>query len=300
MTLPRNYPYAAFLASVVFFGWPISDAFLKMANEAGVPHGEVLLICGIGSMITISFFTAVRGKLENLRPYNFGGLIVLGLCQLAGFLCWMIALPGLPLANMYIVSFLTPMVVACMASLFLKETLGWKRASAIGAGFLGVVVAVNPSNFVLNSDAGLSYALLVGNMLCSATQMFLLRLVADKEQCESTAFYSRLIMAMGGLLLCASSGFVPLKPLVFLALCASGALGGIGWTLLAQAYRHAPAAAVAPFQYSQMIWGALIGYLFWHDVPSRALIDGAAIIILAGLYLVRHERRVSRTMPRVD
>jgi drug/metabolite transporter (DMT)-like permease len=296
----RNYPRAAFLASVVFAGWPVSDAFLKIAKEANVPLGEILLICGLGSMLTISAVCATRRKIDHLTPYNVPGLILLGLLQVVGFLCWMMALPLLPLANMYIISFLAPMTVACMAAVFLKESLGLTRGLAIAGGFGGVVIAVNPSSLVQGADVGLPYLFLLGNMAASAAQMFLLRLVSDKERSESTAFYSRAIMAICGGILCLSTGIVPLSPWVFLALCGSGALGGLGWTLLAQAYKHAPVAAVAPFQYTQIVWGALLGYLFWKHVPSIYLVFGSAIIIASALLLFRQERRISRTMPRVD
>jgi drug/metabolite transporter (DMT)-like permease len=296
----RNYPRAAALATIVFAGWPLSDTFLKLAREQGVPQGEILLICGLGSLVTISLATALRGNLAHLKPHRWGGLIILGLCQVAGFICWMLALPRLPLANMYVVSFLTPMTVACIAAVVLKEPLGWKRGIAIVTGFEGVLIAINPTQLFQHGGLGLPYLFLLGNMVGSATQMFLLRLVADKEKSESTAFYSRAVMAVCGLIFCATTGFVAMKPWVFLALCGSGALGGLGWGLLAQAYKHAPVAAVAPFQYSQIIWGALLGYLLWRDVPSGYLVCGSAIIIASALYLFRHERRISRTMPRLD
>ncbi|MFA4994474.1 MAG: DMT family transporter [Bdellovibrionales bacterium] len=297
---PKNYPRAIFLALVVFSCWPLGDAFLKMAREADAPLGEVLLICGLSSMASVFLLSAARGQLANLRPHNWKPLVLLGLCQLTSFICWALALPLLPLANIYIVSFLTPMVVACMAAVFLKESFGWARAGVIVSGFVGVVVAVNPSNLFQSLDAGLPYVFLFGNMLASAAQMFLLRAVAEKEKNESTAFYSRAIMAGGGLLFCLILGFVPIKPWVFLAICGSGVIGGLGWVLLAEAYKCASAAVVAPFQYSQIIWGALIGYLFWADVPDVHLVCGAVIIIVSGLLLVRHERRISRTMPRVN
>ncbi len=296
----RNYPLAASLALLVFIGWPISDAFLKMAREAGVPQGEILLICGVASMATIFAFTAARGTLDHLKPNRWYGLVVLGLLQFVGFAFWMAALPLLPLANMYVVSFLAPMVVACMASVVLREVIGWKRGLAIVAGFVGVTIAVNPVHLFVNEGSWVPYVFLAGNMLAASTQMFLLRLVSDKEKCESTAFYSRLILAIGGMFLCCWSGIVAMEPWVFAALCGAGALGGIGWTLLAQAYRHAPVVAVAPFQYTQIIWGGLLGFLVWGDVPKPPLLYGSVVIIASALYLFRQERRISRTMPRID
>ncbi len=296
---PRNYPRAALLASLVFAVWPLGDAFLKMAGHRDVPKGEILLICGLSSMAAVFIVTALRGKLPNLRPQNWKGLLSLGACQLASFSLWVSALPLLPLANAYVFSFLAPMAVACLAAAFLKEPFGWNRAGAIAVGFSGVVVAVHPESLLQNASATFPYLLLFVNMLASATQMFLLRVVADKEQSESTVFYARAVMAFGGLILCFSTGFVSLDLWTFLALCGSGAIGGLGWTLLAQAFKYAPAAAVAPFQYSQLFWGAIIGFLIWEDLPTLYLVCGVAIIIAANLYLFQFERRISRTMPRI-
>jgi len=251
-------------------------------------------------MIAIYSISVARGKLENLIPRQKASLVIMGFCQLGGFLLWMYALPVLPLANMYVVSFMTPMAVAGLASIFLKEPLSLNRVLTIAVGFSGVIIAVNPSTLLFNTDHGLPYLYLFGNMLFSALQMFLLRHVADKETSESTAFYSRFILALGGLALCLTGGIVPLKLRTFLALCGSGVLGGLGWTLLAQAFKYASASAVAPFQYSQLVWGALLGYLFWSERITVHLICGAAIIVASALYLIREERRISRTMPRID
>ncbi|MDR3425746.1 MAG: DMT family transporter [Alphaproteobacteria bacterium] len=269
-----------------------------MARMASVPMGQIMLICGVGSMAVIFLASALRGKLDRLQPHRPIGLLAIGLCQVASFSFWMLALPLLPLANMYVVSFMAPMAVAILAVVFLKEPLGWKRAASIFAGFVGVVVAVNPSTLSAHGGGLIPYLFLFGNMAASALLMFLLRVVADKESSESTSFYARAALAVGGLVLCAATGFVAMKPHIFLALCGSGALGGAGWTLLAEAYKNAPAASVAPFQYSELILGAVLGYLIWSDVPSVWLLCGAAIIVASGLSLIRHERRASRTMMR--
>jgi len=276
----RNYPRAAVLALIAFTIWVVSDALLKTARVHGVSLGQILFICGTWSMAVIFLVSLLRGKTANLRPHYPPGLIVLGACQIVAFSFWMLALPHVPFANMYVVPFLTPLTVACMAALFLKEKLGWKRAAAIGIGFGGVVVAVHPSTLFQQNAAWLPYLYLFCHMLGIATQMFMLRAIVSKEEkCEATAFYPRGMVALAGLLMCAGSGFHPMEPWIFLILCLSGALGGGGWALLAEAYKNAPAAAVTPFQYSQIITGAVLGYFVWSDVPS--------------LYLIIEDRRLS-------
>ncbi len=300
LSSPRNYARAAILSSIAFSGWSFSDVLLKLVRREGVPQGEILLISGISGMAVIFLISALRGTLPRLHPQRWGGLLTIGLCQLASFIFWMMALPRLPLTTMYVVTFLTPMTVACLAALILKERIGWKRAVAIATGFVGVVIAVNPENLIQHGVAWLPYLALIGSMAGTAVQMLLLRVLAGRENNECTAFYPRSIIAVAGLASCVASGFSAMSLWAFLSICASGALGGIGWALMAQAYKDAPAAAVAPFQYSQMITGALLGYLIWSDVPNAYLLCGTAIIIASGLYLVRHERRVSRMMVRAE
>lgn len=296
----KNYTRAALFALVSFSGWTLSDALLKLMREENIPPGQILLISGLSGMSVIFLFSALRGNIRRLQPYRWRGLIALGMCQWIAFVCWINALPHLPLTNMYTVAFLTPMVVATLAAVVLKEHLGWKRGLAIAMGFIGVVIAMNPVGMMRHEGAWIPYLTVFGSMAGTATQMLMLRAVGHKESSECMSFYPRLAVTLAGVFYCAATGFVAMKPWAFLALCASGALGSLGWVLLAKAYKSAPAAAVAPFHYSQMITGALLGYFIWGDVPNAYLLCGAAVIIASGVYLVRHERRTSRIMIHVD
>ena len=297
MLTHKNYTLAALCALTSFTGWTMSDALLKLVRQENIPQGQIMIISALSGMAVIFLFCLLRGNLRRLQPHKWRGLIALGCCQWLAFVCWLAALPRLPLTNMYVVAFLTPMVVACLAALFLHEHPGWKRGTAIAVGFAGVVTAVNPLGLMQREGAWIPYAIVFASMLGTATQMLMLRAVGRKESSECMSFYPRVAIALAGIGYCATTGVVAMKAWVFLALCASGALGGIGWVLMAKAYKNAPAAAVAPFHYSQMITGALLGYFIWSDVPSPYLICGTLVIVASGVYLVRHERRASRMAP---
>jgi drug/metabolite transporter (DMT)-like permease len=75
-----------------------------------------------------------------------------------------------------------------------------------------------------------------------------------------------------------------------------GLVGGIGMYFMTQAYRYAPAAVIAPFDYTALLWGTLFGWLVWHELPGANVWLGAAIVIASGLYIVHRETRV-RTPP---
>jgi drug/metabolite transporter (DMT)-like permease len=68
--------------------------------------------------------------------------------------------------------------------------------------------------------------------------------------------------------------------------------------LLIAGYRRAQAAVVAPFQYSQMLWGVLLGWLLWGDLPSTAVAIGATVVVASGLYILYRE--VVRAEGRVE
>ena len=73
-----------------------------------------------------------------------------------------------------------------------------------------------------------------------------------------------------------------------------GVVGGSAAFLIIVAYRHAPASVIAPFDYTALIWGALLGWIFWREEPAVTLWIGTGLIAAAGIYLVRHEAKTAR------
>jgi drug/metabolite transporter (DMT)-like permease len=223
-------------------------------------------------------------------------LLVLGLLHLVNFTCWIMAISRLPLTSLYTIAFLSPIVVAILAALFLREHFSWKHGLAIIAGFGGVTIAVNPQRLVHDPGDWASYGFVFASMLVISVQMLILRILGPRESREATAFYPRIILLLGGLAAGAMMGFAPMPTIGIFYSLASGAAGSLGWLFMAQAYKLAPAATVAPFHYSEIVTGALIGYIIWHDVPSAHTITGVAIIIASGIYIITHTRKSARLL----
>jgi drug/metabolite transporter (DMT)-like permease len=70
-----------------------------------------------------------------------------------------------------------------------------------------------------------------------------------------------------------------------------GLIGTLGMSLITQGYRHAPAAVIAPFDYSVLVWGVIIGWLVFQDIPTANVWIGAAMLIASGLYILHRETR---------
>jgi drug/metabolite transporter (DMT)-like permease len=72
----------------------------------------------------------------------------------------------------------------------------------------------------------------------------------------------------------------------------SGVLGGIGQILVTQSYRHADTSVIAPFEYTTMIWALLFGWFVFGDLPTPAMLTGAAIVAATGVFIVWREHRL--------
>jgi drug/metabolite transporter (DMT)-like permease len=274
-----------------FTCWVFGDTFLKLIGGTAVPGYEILTIGSFGGMAVIFVVTTARGKIARLKPKRYGGLIILGLIYLFSYACWLTALPRLPLDNFYVIIFLAPIIITILAALFLKEHLRWQHGVAIVAGFGGVLVSIDPQRLLADRSGWLGYSAAFAGTLSFALQMLGLRILARRESRECAAFWPRGVAAAVCLLAVAVWGIEPIPARVILFALASGSVGGIGWLCMAEAYKAAPAAIVAPFHYSQIIIATVLGYFIWHDVPAPRLLVGAVFIIASGFYIVTHVRK---------
>lgn len=274
--------------------WATADTFMKLAGELGVPKYQIMSIGSLGGIAMIFLFTAARGKLIKLKPHNYRGLIFLGLLFTLNYFLFLVALSHMPLVNFYTIVFLAPIIVAIMAATFLKEHLSSPMILATVIGFVGVVIAINPQKLFDDRSHWISYCAAFASMLTFATQMLTLRILGQKESRECMAFYPRVFPFLVGSIFIPILGFHPMSVQEYIYCLATGIFGGIGWMLMAQAYKSAPASTIAPFHYSEILTGALLGFIVWNDVPSLNLIIGAVIIVASGLYIVKHASKSSQ------
>lgn len=201
------------------------------------------------------------------------------------------ALKYLQLAETVTIVFMQPMLVALLAGPILGEWVGPRRLIAIGIGFIGVILVTRPGMGGIHWAAAFSFAG-VGAYVCYA---IITRMLADEDPPETTMFYS----AAAGILF-----LTPIVPFTWYAvpdmkmlalMLLMGFWGALGHWLLILANRHAPAAILAPFLYTQIIWMSGLGYLVFGDVPDRWTILGGGIVTLSGLYLLHRERVTRKT-----
>ena len=270
------------------------DMMVKLLS-AGYPIHQMLFFNGLFSLLPIGLAIWWSGGLGQLRTKRPLGHLTRGLFGMIASFAAMTAFSLMPMANVYGILFATPLLVTALSVPFLGEAVGWRRWSAIVAGFAGVMIMLQPGSSGIGE--GLIAAALAA--LSASCSVIMVRKLSATESAASIALYSNvlIVLVMGVWL---AYDFRPM-PLGDLALAgAAGIAGGMALLALISAYRRAAAAIVAPFQYSQMIWGVVFGLLIFGDAPSLSVLFGGAIVVASGLFIIHRELTLARQTPQAS
>jgi drug/metabolite transporter (DMT)-like permease len=190
----------------------------------------------------------------------------------------------LPLADVITYYLAAPIFVTAASALFLGEQVGWRRWSAVAAGFIGVLIALQPSS---HSIGWPSLIALGGSLSFTATMLITRMLRGTPDIVLATSQFAG-TFAVGAVL--APIGWAtPTVPALGLFALA-GCISVTALLCLNRSLKLAPASVVVPYQYTMIVWAVIFGYVVFGDVPTPATLIGAAIIVGAGLYIFLRER----------
>jgi drug/metabolite transporter (DMT)-like permease len=264
-----------------------------MATMSGLPITQVVWVRFVSQLVMIVFVVGILALPRLLQTRKLGFQLARSSLMLMSTLLNFVALQHLRLDQTQTIAFLAPFVVALLGGPFLGEWIGWRRLAAILVGFSGILVVIHPGYAVF--EPAMLFAF--GSMLCYSVFILITRYLATYDAPEVTLFYSLL----AGTFLMAPWAMAewvwPTSAKIWLLLVSMGFWGGLGHYIFILAYRHAPAAILAPFIYLGLITHSLGGFLVFGHVPDQWTIAGAAIVIASGVYLVHRER--VRTAERV-
>ena len=265
-------------------------ALVKMAAERGAHTLEIVFFRNFFALVPfLAYVGATRGwaVLRTQRPV---GHLIRSAVGISGMLCGFAALPLMPLSEFTAINFAAPLFITALSWPVLGEKVGAFRWAAVLVGFVGVMVMLRPDPAHL---IGLGPALALGQALGTAGAMLAIRQLGATERGPTIVFYFLLAGTAVGTI---GLPFVWTQPtpemLLILVLC--GLSGGAGQLLLTQAFRLAPAAAVAPFEYAALLWACALGYGLWGEIPSSATIAGGCIVAVSGLFIAWRETRRGR------
>lgn len=285
---PDNKALGILMAVLAFALYSVTDATVKqLSARMSVP--QIIVGNGLFSLVPIVGYAVWSGGLRLLRPHRPLLHLARASCGLvSGFLAYF-AYSRMPIADAYALSFTAPLFITALSVPLLGEKVGWRRWTAVGVGFMGVMVMLRPGSGTLDLAA---LGVLAGAFLYSLGMM-ITRLARATDSAVSFAFSTTTF----GLLTWGATlpwwGVPPTAgDLVLHAL--GGTCVGIAIVLLLSGFRLAPAAVVAPFQYTQIIWGVAIGWLLFGDRPTAPMLLGAGIVIGSGLFILYRETVLGR------
>ena len=267
------------------------DMLVKLAAER-FPINEVLFARNFFAFGPVLWVVARNGGVAAIRTRNYRGHVVRSLIGMGAMVLFFASYRALPLGEAVALGSAGTIFMTALSVPLLHERVGLRRWTAVGAGFLGVLVMTRPGFGVFDPSALLA----IGGAVCYALAMIAIRRLGRSESNIAIVFHFTLILTVvSGLTLPFS--FV-LPRLVDLPLLVSiGLIGGFAQFAMTAAFRMAPIGLIAPFDYLALVFATGFGYFIWGDVPDVFLVTGAAIVVASGLYILHREILLGRARP---
>lgn len=274
------------------FMFTLNDAIGKWL-VATYSVGQVLLIRSVVALIVLIPF--LRGGWRMLtgieRPRLQATRVVFSTFEV---FCFYFAVTSLPLADVMTFWLAAPIYVAAVSPWLLGERVGPLRWAAIVAGFVGVVIALEPFGNLAGAgpEERLAIAVAFAGTACFALMVVTGRQLRGTPD-AALVFWQIAGALAAGAVLSPATWVTPTAP-DFALLGMLGVVAMVAHVCVNRALKLADAAIVAPFQYTMLPWAVLMGWLFFGDIPRPAMLTGGVVIIGAGLFIFLREQALAR------
>jgi drug/metabolite transporter (DMT)-like permease len=267
-------------------------AAIKYCTTHGAGTLEIIFYRNLFAFPTVVAWVLIGGgfaTVKSSRPAAHAARSAIGLAAMS---CTFVALSMLPLAEATVIGFSAPLFATMLSAIILREKVRWHRWGATLIGFVGVLIVVQPGGSALPL---LGAAIALASALGTAVVVITLRQIGETESAAATVFWFNLI-SLTVTALPMPFVFQNHRPDIWVALVLGGLLGGVAQIMLTAALRYAPVSVLAPFDYLQIIWAMIWGYILFATLPSGESMVGAVLIASGGIYVVWRERKISRTI----
>lgn len=275
---------AAMLTGVASFS--LMDAGLKLLT-AHYPSAQVAALRGLVALPVVFVWALYAGGAAQLLRVRWPLHVIRGVLSVVMMITFTFALKELSLARAYSLFFIAPVLIAVLSMWMLRERVTRTQWLAIAFGFAGVLIVLKPPT------AGFGWAgslAVLGTAFCYALSSVLVKIIGRTDSTQSMIFWMTCMLAIGATAL-ALPGWQPLLRQHYPLLLGVALTGAVGQWGITEAFKRAPAASVAPLEYSGLAWVMIIDLLVWSVLPGWRTLAGAAVIIGSGLYLLRYEAR---------
>jgi drug/metabolite transporter (DMT)-like permease len=274
------------LMAVAMAAFTMNDTITK-AVSSEMNFGQTMLVRGLFAIVLIAALAVHQRALRPLRTLMQKPVALRIAGEVGGTVSFLAAIVHLPLANTAAIFQALPLAITLGAALIFAEPVGWRRWSAIMAGFIGVLIIVRPG---LEGFSQFSLFALVAVVFCALRDLATKRIPAQIPSLFITLLTTVTVTAAGAAILFPLGGWTPLTGRGIGLLALAAVLLLIGYQTVIMALRSGDISAVAPFRYSALLWAMVLGYFVFGDVPDAMMMTGASIIVLSGLYAFYRER----------
>jgi len=262
-----------------------------------IATGQITFYRSAFAMVPIIGFLAARGQLRDaFRTTNISGHLARGFVGILSMSFGFYGLVHLPLPEAIAIGYAMPLLAVVFAAFFLGEVVRLYRWSAVIIGLIGVMIIIWPRLTLLDQGGfGSSEALGAMAVLLSATlgatAVVLVRNLVQKERTHTIVLYFSLSASLFSLATL-PFGWSAMSWTSFMLLMIAGFCGGVAQILLTESYRHADMSTIAPFEYTSIVLGIVIGYFLFGDVPTGTMLLGTAVVVGAGIFIIFREHRL--------
>lgn len=281
------------ISVAVFVGMSTS---IKLAGL--VPAGQIVFYRSLFAVVPILIFLAFRRELsiafKTDRPVSH---ILRGIVGVASMYLGFFALTRLPLPEVITLNYAQPLIVVAFSALFLGETVRLYRWSAVVIGLIGVIIIAWPKLTLfagakaMESGEAMGVLAILVSAVISAVAMLLVRGLVVTEKSATIVLWFSITCAVAGLA-SLPFGWAELSATQVVLLITAGLCGGVGQILMTESYRHGDMSIIAPFEYTSMLLGIVVGYFVFDDIPTVHMIVGGAIVVGAGIFIIWREHRL--------
>ena len=267
------------------------SALLKGASERGVSTPEMIFYRNAFALLIVGAWLTFGPGWAAIRTRQPTAHLTRSVLGLISMLLTFGALALLPLGTATTLTYAAPILATILSGMVLGEVIGRRRWLAVGVGFAGVLLVVRPGGASGLPTLGVIVGL--GAALGQSCVMITLRQIGRTESIAGIVWWFSVFTTLAGALMLPFFGHRhDLWTLTMLV--AAGLLGGVGQLTMTASLRLAPVSVVVPFDYLQIVWAMLIGWLIFGTAPTAVMLAGAMLIAGSGIYTAFRERRRGR------
>ncbi len=267
------------------------DVFMKLAGQH-VGFSQAIFLRGLFASLLAITLVIGQGQIGNLHLLVNRKVLARSSTEIGATICFVLALLHMPLGNITAIVMASPLLLTAAAAFLLRETVGWRRWTAVCFGFIGVVLIVQPGAGGFSTWSLLA----LFSMICIVMRDLVTRRIGMSlpgpimvlASCLAISFISGILVLIIGW------QDLPLETYLLLAACAACVM--IAYILSIDFMRHGELSVVSPFRYTGLLFALLIGYLLWDEIPNPMAAGGIALVLASSLYLLHRERVNARRL----